>query len=735
MDIERLLDNCRLSFHIKNYEHAIESCDEILGLDEKNPDALHLKASSIYHLKRYDEALKLIDDAIGFYPDCEKFFRIKSKIYFELKDFETALECSQNHEGLYDIASICLIMLDRADEIEYVEMNLLKTLKEFNMELAAVDFLKDYHSKNPDNLDVIDILKSISNEHDLKIPSRFYLSWIDKIISKHDTNYCPVCGESLIPVVYGYPTEETMLEAERGLVKLGGCVVDNDNSHYWCSNCDKEFDMGYYGLVIRTDDDVEYEYIIRQVSKVKDSLEYMSHSAHELMERFDHLDKREFRKFISRLLELDFIYRTGRGFHFNNIKYLKEGMYAAPRWLVYPELSAWTIGWRMGYGEDYALNEPPRPMEFYYMFPEPQNWLFNPRKCKYSPIPIIGYLWSDDGKPKYSRLDDDAVTVNDFITMDMGGEFRSDTFHFKSIAHALSLSKNQLFERFKDRPEAFKKGDDVIDREDVWNHFKYSVCLNAAYYKFMQNEYLKNELLATGDKVLRYESDDEWGGDENLFGFALMELRDEIRRLYKNENLVDWQYTEYLKVKDPYENPKPRSPNDKQSPEYRIISSTLSSAKKYVRDVNLAENLSDKYKIGQFIKERAFIDASNKIGGMITSHRYLILSNQMADLSIVDEAKPYGAHVGKPGSTFKVIDIYKIGEKTQIVLLHLPEGFEEVFANTTDIEKEIVSELREEFGETLEMEPVQKLTEKEWLERCEFPIGMKENGEFFKLDE
>lgn len=62
----------------------------------------------------------------------------------------------------------------------------------------------------------------------------------------------------------------------------------------------------------------------------------------------------------------------------------------------------------------------------------------------------------------------------------------------------------------------------------------------------MQDEHLKQRLLDTGDKSLVYISDDEWGGDENLFGFALMELRDEIRRLYKNEDLIDWEYTEYV---------------------------------------------------------------------------------------------------------------------------------------------------------------------------------------------
>lgn len=30
-------------------------------------------------------------------------------------------------------------------------------------------------------------------------------------------------------------------------------------------------------------------------------------------------------------------------------------------------------------------------------------------------------------------------------------------------------------------------------------------------------------------------------------GFALMEVRDELRRLYKNSDSIDWFLTEYLK--------------------------------------------------------------------------------------------------------------------------------------------------------------------------------------------
>ena len=83
------------------------------------------------------------------------------------------------------------------------------------------------------------------------------------------------------------------------------------------------------------------------------------------------------------------------------------------------------------------------------------------------------------------------------------------------------------------------------DEEKIWDTYRYSVLLNASYFKIMQDEELKNRLLATGDEPLVYVSDDL----QNLFGRALMEVRDEIRRLYKNEDRIDWQYSEYLKFK------------------------------------------------------------------------------------------------------------------------------------------------------------------------------------------
>ena len=86
------------------------------------------------------------------------------------------------------------------------------------------------------------------------------------------------------------------------------------------------------------------------------------------------------------------------------------------------------------------------------------------------------------------------------------------------------------------------------EEEENWDIFKYSVLLNASYFKVMVDEELKQKLLGTGDEPLIYVSDDE----ENLFGRALMELRDEIRRLCENEDKIDWEYSEYLKYKPWY---------------------------------------------------------------------------------------------------------------------------------------------------------------------------------------
>jgi ribA/ribD-fused uncharacterized protein len=93
---------------------------------------------------------------------------------------------------------------------------------------------------------------------------------------------------------------------------------------------------------------------------------------------------------------------------------------------------------------------------------------------------------------------------------------------------------------------------------------KYSIVLNGNYHKFAQNKEMREALLATGDKILVEASplDTVWaiGYSEknpnaanpahwrglNLLGFALMEVRDEIKTVYQNYGIIDWaQFKDY----------------------------------------------------------------------------------------------------------------------------------------------------------------------------------------------
>jgi transposase-like protein len=55
-----------------------------------------------------------------------------------------------------------------------------------------------------------------------------------------DTPTCPRChsSEQVVPIIYGYPSEELFEAADRGEVKLGGCVVTGDDPQWFCKSCD-----------------------------------------------------------------------------------------------------------------------------------------------------------------------------------------------------------------------------------------------------------------------------------------------------------------------------------------------------------------------------------------------------------------------------------------------------------------------------------------------------------------
>lgn len=78
-----------------------------------------------------------------------------------------------------------------------------------------------------------------------------------------------------------------------------------------------------------------------------------------------------------------------------------------------------------------------------------------------------------------------------------------------------------------------------------------------------------------------------------------------------------------------------------------------------------------------------------------------------------------------------MLDIYNIGDKTQILLLQLPDGFEKIFEGRIELEDKIIARERKNFHEDLQKEIFEELATAEWLERCGFPLGMNNKGEFY----
>lgn len=164
-----------------------------------------------------------------------------------------------------------------------------------------------------------------------------------------------------------------------------------------------------------------------------------------------------------------------------------------------------------------------------------------------------------------------------------------------------------------------------------------------------------------------------------------------------------------------------------------IYNQTFGGLTLFYRDTLLAENLISKYHVGQILTEPGCTDMTYKSGGLVTNFRYLITSANGRDVSsIVPETIKFGHVMLKSNAFFKVLDIYKIGDKKQVFLLEIPETAIDFFANaTSNIENDITEKARENFDTKVNAEPIPELQMQEWKDRTEFPIGMNHKGELF----
>jgi hypothetical protein len=167
----------------------------------------------------------------------------------------------------------------------------------------------------------------------------------------------------------------------------------------------------------------------------------------------------------------------------------------------------------------------------------------------------------------------------------------------------------------------------------------------------------------------------------------------------------------------------------------KIYNQTFSELTLFYRDSTLSEDLISKYRIGQILKERGFTYMTYKGGGLETNCRYLIASAHGKDLSAFNpESKEAGHVLIKANAFFKVLDIYKIGDKTQIFLLEIPATAVNIFVNiTSNMEIDITKKARKNFDTKIDSEPIPELQTQDWKDKTEFPIGMNEKGECFYI--
>ena len=175
--------------------------------------------------------------------------------------------------------------------------------------------------------------------------------------------------------------------------------------------------------------------------------------------------------------------------------------------------------------------------------------------------------------------------------------------------------------------------------------------------------------------------------------------------------------------------------NNPESVGYMVYKDTYENSGLFVHDINLPKEWAEKYEIGALIKERGFVDMTNKIGQMTTSHRYAIITNHVANLSHFEHGTGWNLHTTAPNSIFKVLDVFTYNEKTQILLLHLIDNLEDFFIDNSTIDEEYVSLARKIFVESFENEVIEEVNTEEWLDRCSFPIGMDNKGNLWGLDD
>ncbi len=166
-----------------------------------------------------------------------------------------------------------------------------------------------------------------------------------------------------------------------------------------------------------------------------------------------------------------------------------------------------------------------------------------------------------------------------------------------------------------------------------------------------------------------------------------------------------------------------------------IINWTYPGATLYYKDCDLEPSVLEKFIKGKLIRNGYFLDVSSRGGGMKFNTRFLIASSKAAQLYQVNpDNERFGHCCININSYFKILDIYQLGDKTQIFLLHIPANGLNYFESvTSSLDEEFIKKARQGFDDKIRLEPISDLLDPFWIERTNFPVGMDGYNRFYPL--
>lgn len=278
---------------------------------------------------------------------------------------------------------------------------------------------------------------------------------------------------------------------------------------------------------------------------------------------------------------------------------LRDKKLMVPLWFAYPKTERYSIGWRWGSAESYAGKfwewfdalSCDEQEEYKQLFPEPKDWAGiyddiledNGISCGkfyvYNWQPKYGRNWlqrqlEEEGRTKeFLFFSEEESSKNGKVDVNCLGLSWKEQFNFidtnyDSLKDYILRSKlgliedeetaNQIYDCKLDEFETLVENSKDLYQKS-WEKYRYYILLNGIWYKFFQNKDLRDYLISTGDRVLVYADLDDvfgiglsigseeikdpskWKG-QNLLGFGLMIIRDELQRVTKNEALLDYGF-------------------------------------------------------------------------------------------------------------------------------------------------------------------------------------------------